>query len=249
MKKLSFVLLLFFLIAVNNVLCLEIQSLDENGFCIGKPMSYVISSSMNKDLIGQEGTFVFGKSRNMIDGQEYYDCTFGYVDGTAHFFFKLDADKKILLEKGLIFGKTEITISPAVTVLSCPLQPEKTWAEKTSLLGKNIEIPNMPILTSLAIEEAIVENRVIDSPISVPAGRFDALLVESNFAGNILGLVPIALTQRIWVDKNNVLLKLDFELQALGDTFPLFGMELVALPPCDVSFKKLATTWGKVKTR
>ncbi|MFC1714170.1 hypothetical protein ACFL6S_10885 [Candidatus Poribacteria bacterium] len=223
----------------------DIQYPGEPGFFIGMPMDYVITADSGGDEnIGQEGTFIFGQNRITIDGVEYYDSVFESPSGPSHFYFGIDPVKGDLTQKGLTLGATEIDLETAVTAVHYPLSAGDSWTEETNLTAKELEIPGLgkfPI--PLSIKGVKVETTVSSMAITVPAGDFDTLLVESTYNGSLLG-IPITLVQRTWLSESNITIRRSFELLDL----PFYDIELSRLPPSSVSgHDKTVKTWASIK--
>jgi hypothetical protein len=249
MKKCLIVLLAYGFLLSGTVLALEIQFPGEQGFFIGEEMTYTISDSSNKQLINQGGILTFGPTKVIIDNTQYYDCVFEYTSGTAHFFIQIDKTSQAALLKGFTFAKTKITLTPTVKMLAYPLITDKKWSENTNVVAENVELPDMPPLGTLEMQQATVASKVTASSLRVPAGYFNnSLMVESKFDGKVMGQIPLTLVQRTWVNEKNIWLKIYFELNFFSKIIPLFGIELTALPVTPVqSATYLPIIWGKLK--
>jgi len=252
--RLGFLLALSLLISIaastTTVFALEIPFPGENGFLIGVPQDFLIVASTNKELLGTVGIFVFGASKLKIGEQEYDDCLFEYEGGTAHFYFSIDSNNQALLQKGFTIGKTEIDINPAITILAYPLQPNKERNAQAIVTVRNAAIGNF-VFPLLTLQNVQAQTFCFNSSITVPAGTFEAILVESNWAGKMLGEIPLTVRERIWLNAQNVFLKLEFELQVASEKpVKLFGMELMNLPACRIPKQYNKTVcWAKIKTQ
>lgn len=190
----------------------EINYPGEDGFFIGKPMIYKITANSSTEAnVGQEGTFIFGSGKIVIDGIEYYDSVFRSPTGSSNFYFGIDSSKKRLTQKGFDIGKTEIKIKPTVTAVEYPVAPGKKWSEKTEMTAKNLIIPGLGMLeTTITAKDVKAETQVYSKAIIVPAGTFDTLLIETTFTGSLLG-IPMTLVERTWLNEDNVAIKRNFE--------------------------------------
>jgi len=192
----------------------EIQYPGESGFFAGKPMVYTVTANSN-DPKGteQEGIFIFGSGKIYFSGIEYYDCTFGsdFSSPSSHFYMRPDDSIQSLLLRSIKFGNTNMDINPAVSTLKYPLVAGKKWSEKTKLIAENVSIPGVGVLPkALNIENVKAETSVSAQVVSVPAGTFNTLLVESTYTGTLIG-IPMTLIQRTWVNEDNVAIKRNFE--------------------------------------
>lgn len=247
MKMKLFILTMFLFIYFfsSNVFAFEIIYPNEKGFFIGAELPYqTINSKQEK----QEGTFIFGQSKIIISEKEYYDCVFSTAIKDYHFYFALDPSKQVLLFKGLKMGLSEINTSQPATSFAYPLFSNKKWTEdKIEILGKNIEIPGLGILPTLTVKNVKASSFVASDKISVPAGEFETLLVETIFSGDVLN-IPVSIAQRTWLSQNNVIIKMNFEFQFLFKVTPIFDMELVTLTSANLqSDKKISSQWGFIK--
>lgn len=205
----------------------ELRYPDNNGFFIGKPMIYRITADSSGGNVGAEGTFVFGQDRITIDGIEYYDCVFESPSGYSHFYLRPDPAKKDLFQKGFVVGVSELSLNPEVKAIDYPLSPGSKWSETTNLTAKNLEVPGFGVLTiPITINDIKVETKVTSEVLTVPAGVFDTLHVEADFAGSLLG-IPVNLIQRTWLSEDNVPVKRSFEF---GGTV-IYEIELSKLSP------------------
>ena len=207
----------------------------------------IIADSGGDENAGQEGTFIFGQDRIIIDDTEYYDSVFESPSGISHFYLGIDPGKGDLTQKGLKLGSTEINLDPAVTAIHYPLSPGDSWTEETKLTATEIEIPGLGKFPfPLEIESVEAETEVSSMSITVPAGSFDTLLVETTYTGSLLG-IPMTLVQRTWLSESNITVKRNFEF--LKPTqIPFYDIELSRLPPSSIShLGKAATTWANIK--
>ena len=209
-------------------------------------MVYLITAEEDENF-GQEGTFIFGQSRITIDGVEYYDSVFESPSGVSHFYLGIDPVKGDLTQRGIKLGSTEIDVNPAVTAVHYPLSPGDSWSEKTELTATDLEIPGLgkfPI--PLSIKNVQMETKVSSMFMTVPAGEFDTLLVESTYDGSLLGL-PVTLVQRTWLSESNITVKRSFEF--LKPTqLSFYDIELSRLPPSSTSHPgEIAATWAGIK--
>ena len=245
---------LFFILAVcmfASLWCVsspafDIQYPGEPGFFIGMPMVYVITAEDDENF-GQEGTFVFGQDLITIGGVEYYDSVFDSPSGVSHFYFGIDPIKGDLMQKGLTLGETEIDLDPAITAIHYPLSPGDSWAEETDLTATELEIPGLGKLPfPVLIKGLEAETKVSSMSITVSAGEFDTLLVESTYTGSILG-IPVTLVQRTWLSESNITVKRNFEF-IKPTQLSFYDIELSKLPPSSVSYSsQIATTWANIK--
>lgn len=206
----------------------EIQYPGEDGFFIGKPMTYVVTrDDGNEENIGQEGVFIFGRDLITIDGVEYYDAVFDSPSSSSHFYLGLDPIKDDLIQKGLKVGSSDLNLTPAIIGVDYPLSPGDNWSDKTDVTATNLEVPGLgvfPIPISVKNVEAVT--KVSSEILPVPAGTFDTLLVESTFTGSLLG-IPMTLVQRTWLSEDNVPVKRNFDLAGTV----LYEIELSELTP------------------
>ncbi len=207
---------------------IEIQFPGEAGFFIGKPMIYVIKATAgDPNVVGSEGIYQFGPNKVTLDGVEYYDSAFSNVSSSSHFYLGIDSAKALVTQKGITFLETEISITPAIVSLKYPLISGKSWDDKTKLVAKNIEIPNLAKLPELIIDNVNVQTTVTSETLIIPSGTFDCLLVKTTFNGllKISGLsLPATLIQRTWMSEDNVPIKRKFEFITMNMT--LYDMEL-----------------------
>ena len=204
----------FFIIAVSwgsRVEAFEIQFPGEDGFFIGKPMVYVVTASSDEKSVGQEGTFTFGAGKVTIGKLEYYDCVFDSPSGlSSHFYIGIEPTLRKLTQKGIKVGESDLSVEPAVIAFDYPLSPGKTWSETTDLTFKNLQLPDFGLLPGpITVKGVKTETKVYSKVVAVPAGTFDALLVETTYSGSLLG-IPVTLVQRTWLGENNVPLKRNF---------------------------------------
>jgi hypothetical protein len=207
----------------------ELQYPGEEGFFIGKPMTYVITAdSSNEENVGKEGMFTFGPTQITMDSEEYYDCVFEAGVSSLHFYQGLDPIKGDLTQKGFKFEESELILDPAVTAINYPLSSGDSWSEETDLTAKNVEIPGFGLIPfPLEVKNVKDENEVSSNTISVPAGTFDTLLVEATFTGSMLG-IPMTFVQRTWLDEDNVAVKRRFELFSGSSELMLYELQLTA---------------------
>lgn len=224
----------------------DIQYPGEAGFFIGMPMVYVITAEDDENF-GQEGIFTFGQDLITIDGVEYYDSVFNSPSGDSHFYFGIDPVKGDLTQKRIILGETEIDLDPALTAIHYPLSPGDSWSEETDLTATELEIPGLGKLPfPVLIKGLEAETKVSSMSITVPAGEFDTLLVESTYTGSILG-IPVTLIQRTWLSESNIVIKRNFEFNK-PTQLSFYDIELSKLPPSSVSYSsQIATTWANIK--
>ena len=135
-----------------------------------------------------------------------------------------------------------------LTAVDYPLAPGDTWSETTDMLAKDLEIPGlgrMPL--PIPANGVKAETKVSLETISVPAGTFDTLLVETTYDGSLLG-IPMTLVQRTWLSEGNITIKRNIEFLKPTEV-PLYDFELSKLPPSSVSRRgKAITTWASIKT-
>ena len=208
------------------------------GFFVGKPMVYEIIDNSDGEDSSQEGIFIFGQDRTIIDGDEYYDSVFDYPDGIAHFYLGLDSAEEVLLQKGFDFGESELDIEPAVTAVRYPLSPGDSWSEgPIELTAKNIEMPGLALPPELSVTNATADTSVSSETISVDAGIFDSLLVKTDYDGLLYG-IPVTVVQRTWLSRENVTLKRGFEFVLFSSVTPIYEMELSKMTstPWDVNW-------------
>ncbi len=212
---------------LGNSSAFEIQYPGMEGFYVGKPMIYKITADSSGGNVGSAGAFVFGQNRIIIGGVEYYDCVFESPVDQSHFYLRPDSAKKLLFQKGFVVGKSELNLDSEVKAFVYPLSPGNSWTEEANLTAKNLEVPGFGVLTiPISIKNIKVETKVFSEVLSVPAGTFDTLRVESNFAGSLLG-IPVTLIQRTWLSEDNVPVKRNFEF---GGTV-IYEIELSKLSP------------------
>jgi hypothetical protein len=229
MKVRSFLVVIIFTLTglLGNSLAFEIQYPGEEGFYVGKPMIYRITADSSGGNVGAEGTFVFGQDRTTIDGIDYYDCVFESPVDLSHFYLRPDSVKKVLFQKGFVVGVSELELDSEVKGVVYPLSPGSNWSDNTNLTAKNLEVPGFGVLTiPISIKDIKVETEVTSEVLSVPAGTFDTLRVEANFAGSLLG-IPVNLIQYTWLSEDNVPVKRNFEF---GGTV-IYEIELSKLSP------------------
>lgn len=225
----------------------DIQYPGEPGFFIGMPMVYVITAEDDKNF-GQEGIFTFGQDLITIDGVEYYDSIFESPSGVSHFFFGIDPVKGDLTQKRLTLGETEIDMDPAITAIHYPLSPGDSWAEETELTARKLEILGLELPDPISVKGLEAETKVSSMSITVPAGEFDTLLVESTYTGLLLGVLPVTLVQRTWLSASNLVIKRNFEFTK-PTRVSFYDIELSELPPSSVSYSsQITTTWANIKT-
>ena len=230
--RLRSLLLVFISIALIGSLAsaFEIQFPGETGFYIGKPMLYVITDTAgDPNSIGQEGIYTFGPNKIVLDGAEYYDCSFiTNGSGGSHFYLGIDSANSALMQKSIIFGDTELDITPAIVTLKYPLAIGKKWDNKntkTKLIAKNLVIPGLGKLPGdLSVDNVVAQTTVSSQTIKVPAGSFDTLLVETTYTGSPLG-IPMTLIQRTWMSEDNVPVKRSFEFTKPTNMM-IYAMEL-----------------------
>jgi hypothetical protein len=225
-------LIFIFLISLNNLGAFEIQFPGEVGFYIGKPMIYVTTGTAgDPNLLGEEGAYTFGPIIVTLDGGQYYTCIFDVGTNTAIFFLGIDKNNKVQTQKNIRFGETELDISPAVVTLKYPLFHGQKWDnknQKAKIVAKNITIPGFGKFPSdLTIDNVIAQTTVSSVSITVTAGTFDSLLVETTFSGSLIG-IPATIIQRTWMSEDNVPIKRNFELITPLNPKPivLYEMEL-----------------------
>lgn len=194
---------------------LEIQFPSEDGFYIGKPMIYAVTGTVgDPSIIGQEGIYSFGPGKIILDSIEYYDCSFKIADSdSAHFYLGIDSINNTMTQKGIKFGTTQVNINPAIVTLKYPLFEGEKWDNKnnkTALNAKNLKFGDIEF-PELNVDDVTVETNVSSSSISVSAGNFSCLLVETVYKGNVFQ-IPVKLTQRTWMSEDNVPIKRNFEL-------------------------------------
>lgn len=209
---LSFFILIFASLGIG---AFDIQFPNDEGFYIGKPMAYVITGTAGEpSSLGEEGIYTFGPILATLDGKQYYTCTFNVDSNTAIYFLGIDRNNKTVTQKNIRFGETELDISPAIVALKYPLYNNQKWDnkdQKTKLVAKNITIPGLGKFPSdLTIENVIAQTTVSAINITVPAGSFDSLLVETTYTGSLLG-IPMTIIQRTWMSQDNVPIKRNFE--------------------------------------
>ena len=206
---------------------LEIQYPGEEGFYIGRPMVYEVTKDYSSELnIGKEGAFTFGPGKIVIDGTEYYDSVFESPSGPSHFHFRIDPAGRNLYQKGLEIGDTKLVLNPEVLAVDYPLSPGDSWSQKADLEAENIQIPGLDLPLTMVIEDAEIDTEVSSDTIDVPAGTFDALLVETVYSGRIMVFIPATVTQRTWLSEDNITLKRNFELSVLSNEFELYEIQL-----------------------
>ena len=246
----------FFVVVVLAVACLwsgiseafDIQYPGEPGFFIGLPMAYeIVADAGGDEYIGMEGTFIFGQDRITIDGVEYYDSVFESPSGISHFYLGIDQDEGNLTQRGLKFGATEIDVDPAVTAVHYPLSAGDSWTEETALTATGLEIPGIGAFPfPISIENVDAETEVSSMSMTVPAGEFDTLLVETTYTGSLLG-IPMTLVQRTWLSESNIVVKRNFEFLKPAQ-ISFYDIELSRLHPSSISYPGgTATTWASVK--
>ena len=203
------------------------------GFFVGKPMVYEIIDNSDGEDSSQEGIFIFGQDRTIIDGDEYYDSVFDYPNGIAHFYLGLDPAEETLLQKGFKIGESELDIEPATTAVQYPLSSGDSWSEgPIQLTAENIEVPGLGPLSKLSVDNATADTSVSSETISVSAGAFDSLLVKTDYDGTLLGFIPVTVVQRTWLSRENVTLKRSFEfVLSSGPPIPIYEMELSKMTP------------------
>ncbi len=229
MKVRSFLVVVIFTLTglLGSSSAFEIRYPGEEGFYVGKTMIYRIVADSNAGNTGSDGTFVFGQDRIIIDGVEYYDCVFKSPSGFSHFYLRPDSVKKVLFQKGFVVGISELTLDSEVKAVVYPLSPGSNWSESTSLVAKNLEVPGFGVLTiPISIKNIKVETKASSEVLSVPAGTFDTLRLEANFAGSLLG-IPVNLIQRTWLSEDNVPVKRNFEFAGTV----IYDIELSSLSP------------------
>lgn len=249
MKSLNLLLVVLLVcLACQSVHGFEIAFPGEAGFLIGLPMSYIMLDARTGET--EHGLFIFGQSMVVIEGKEYYDSVFKTETKISHFYFgfNFDQEQKYLTLKGLATGMTELLIEPAASVVRYPLSAGNKWQEGTTIVGKNVEIPNLGILPSLTVQDVLARTTVSAFDVTVPAGEFSTLCVETNFAGNVLN-IPLALIHRTWLNPHNITVRKTIEFLFMGKTIPLLDMQLQELYPSVCKpMDKLTGYWGRIKT-
>ena len=245
MRKLIKLGLLFtiFLLTINCAWSFEIQWPGEQGFFIREELLYNRATKEGHE----EGLFVFGQGKEIINGIEYYDCLFVTATSNIHFYFSLNSENQKVLLKKLDTGEGEINIEPFTSFLEYPLIESKRWDEKgIEIIGKNLEVPDLGLLPVLTVRNVKAETTASLSSITVPAGTFEALLVESRYVGDIMN-VPMILIQRTWLDRRNIFLKMIFELKFFSKTISIFDMEFISFPATEVNLKQKSLLWAFLK--
>lgn len=214
----------------------EIQYPGEAGFFIGKPMIYEITEDSNEENKGKQGTFTFGRDRITIDGAGYYDSVFESPTGESHFYMDIDAVRHTLMQKGFDLTSGKMIVKPAIVSTRYPLVPGDSWSESgIELKIENLELPGIPIPLSTTIRDVEATTEISLHTIEVPAGTFDALLVENTLSGSWLGLDMI-LIQRTWLNPDNVPVKRSFVLLDPiqidnPEEIPLYEIQLLRATP------------------
>ena len=233
-NRLFFVIAIFVLVGLwgYSAAAFELQYPGEVGFFLGKPMVYAITGDSDGEKApDQEGIFTFGQARIVIGGDEYYDSLFEYPTGASHFYLGLDSAEGILLQKGFDFGQSELDIEPAATAIRYPLSPGDSWSEgPMELTATNVEIPGLALFDELSVNNTTAETKVSSEILSVKAGDFDSLLVETHYNGSLYG-IPVTVVQRIWLSRENVTLKRNFEFVLFSEVLPIYDMELSQMTP------------------
>lgn len=246
---LAFAFILVFGFYTNSLDAFELKYPGENGFYIGKSITYIIVSDSNAQNIGKEGTFIFGYGRVTINGVEYYDCTYETPSGVSNFFLRLDKANEVLIQKGLKVGSSELTLEPAIRSVDYPISPGVSWNEIADLTAKNIEIPGLgKINIPLTAKGVKVDTKASLSTIKVPAGTFETLLVESIYTGSLIG-IPMTLIQRTWLNIENIPIKRNFEFTE-PTKIMIYDIELSQSTASPVSpSANLESTWANIKSK
>ena len=245
MKRLIRLGLLFtiFLLTLSCAWSFEIQWSGEPGFFIGQELLYNRATKEGHE----EGLFVFGQGKEIINGIEYYDCLFVTATSNIHFYFSLNSENQKVILKKLDTGEGEINIEPFASFLVYPLKNGGSWNEKgVEIIGTNLEVPDLGVLPTLTVKNVKAETTVSLSFVTVPAGTFEALLVESRYVGDVMN-IPMTLIQRTWLSQNNIFLKMTFELKFFSKTISIFDMEFVAFPATAINLKQKSLLWAFLK--
>jgi len=208
-------IIIFSLLGLSSLFAFEIPFSGDEGFYVGKSMMYVITGTAgDPNTVGQEGIYTFEPILVKFDGNQYYTCIFDIGSETAVFFLGIDNVNKVVTQKNIRFGETELDINPAIVTLKYPLHPGRNWNnknQKTTIIAKNVTIPGLgKFPTDLKLENVIAETNVYSKTITVPAGTFDCLLVETVYTGSLIG-IPSTIIQRTWMSEDNVPIKRNFE--------------------------------------
>lgn len=227
-------IIIFSLLSLSNLFAFEISFPGDEGFYIGKPMMYVVTgTSGDPKNLGEEGIYTFGPILAEFDGNQYYTCIFDIDSEMAVFFLGVDNANKVITQKNIRFGETELDINPAIVTLKYPLHPGRNWNnknQKTTIIAKSVTIPGLGKFPgNLKIENVIAETNVYSEKITVSAGTFDCLLVETVYVGSLIG-IPSTIIQRTWMSEDNVPIKRNFEF-AKPTKLMLYEMELTKPNP------------------
>lgn len=246
MRRYYFLFFTIFLVLVmiNHAFALEVKwPVNEQGFYAGQELVY---NRITKDG-KEEGIFVFGQSRKLIDGLEYYDCVFTTATTEANFLFLVSPSEQALLLKEIDTGEGKIEIVPFATFLDYPLFDGVSWqGAGIKIVGTNIPVPDFGVLPTLTVENVRAEAIASKNLINLSAGLFESLLVRIDYIGSLMN-VPMVLIQRVWVSEQNVFLKISFELRFFSKTISIFDMEFVSFPATGLTIKQKALAWGFLK--
>lgn len=215
MKIRNFLLVLLLLIPGLNSGAFRLEYPGEDGFFIGKPMVYAITAGVPMEDPNEpfpEGIFTFGPGKVTIDGIEYYDCVYKSASSESHFYMAIDKNNRSILLRRVSFGQdTELEISPPINNIKYPVFSGAKWSDTTNLSAKNLTIPGTQIkFPALKINNVQAETVVSQQVITVPAGTYGTLLVETTYIGTLIGL-RMSLIQRTWLNPDNAVIKRNFE--------------------------------------
>ncbi len=232
MKVRSFFVVVIFTLTglLGSSSAFEIQYPGQEGFFIGKTMIYRITADSNAGNTGSDGTFVFGQDRIIIDGVEYYDCVFDSPSGSSHFYLRPDPVERVLFQKGFKVGVSKLILDSEVKGVVYPLSSGSNWSENTRLEAESLEVPGFGVLTiPITIDDVKAETKVTSEVLSVPAGTFDTLFIETTYSGiiKLLASMSVTLIQRTWLSEDNVPVKRNFEFAGTI----IYEIELSSLSP------------------
>lgn len=216
----------FLLVTLLATLCLSSDAFrleypGEDGFFIGKPMVYAVTAGApiedpNKPF--PEGIFTFGPNKVTIDGIDYYDSVYKSESSESHYYMAINESSESILLRKVLFGQdTELEINPPIKNIKYPLFSGAKWSERTNLSAKNLTIPGTQIkFPALKVKDVQADTIVSQQTLTVPAGTYETLLVETTYVGMLMGL-KMSLIQRTWLNPDNAVIKRNFEF-VLYDT-------------------------------
>ncbi len=157
--------------------------------------SNITVDAMNPENVGMNATTGLFNATEMIDNESYYVVSIGKPSGTTKMYISIDGENGDNLVRRKVTGISNLTFDPVFVMWDFPLMAGKTWTSTSNVTGSIINETGSKVLIN---STAVVSGKVTAEEVTVPAGTFPCLVVETNISYDVAG-EPTSNLEKYWM--------------------------------------------------